>query len=215
MADDPTGLLKLAAALLRDRQLRMRFNHEPDQVIAEFQLTPAHRSLLYSMKAKEIGDAIETVAPTFAQEVRGKTPDPREFPPCDDQFLEDLDIGRTEYPSPEPQIQFIRPKRVKLQDLDGLPGDKKFALTISGQSFARDPDPSVRVRHIPSQTDLMVQSYLAGTFRCSRLVAIIANPTPTGLSPGIYKVIVTNNGSDITRGNPNTPKFAFDFEIQP
>jgi hypothetical protein len=169
------GLTDLVAALMRDEKVRSKFNHQPEVVMAEYQLSSNQRAGLLSMNPATISTAIQDELINFQNTVL----DAKEFPLTDPNFTPEPGGGGPMYPAPLPQVFRIRPKTAPA-------GGAAFELTIYGQSFSQVGTDVVINQH-GSSTKLVVQNVLTfGTFRCSGVRVLV---TPSGPA-GSYDVTV-------------------------
>lgn len=208
----PTQLLKLVASLLDDKGLRQRFNQDPRLVMTEFGLNAAERNKLLTMDPATVAAEVALQFNAFEQEVNNGNVVPGEFPPCSEDYKPELGSGGSEYPAPTPAIYRIRPRTISHAEVAAA--GEKLEVVITGKSFARDPDATAKVRRLSDSATWNVNSQLFGTFRCSRLVAVVGpKPPETTLAAGNYQIIVRNNGVDIerVRSSPTDP----DFKITP
>ena len=114
-----------------------------------------------------------------------------EFPPCSEDYLPELGQVLPQYPDPVPAVLRFRPLK--------LANPPPCELIVTGQSFSRAPDAIVKIVAKGTANALAVNSTLFGTFRCSRLRAVVAPPGMTNaIAPGMYTVQVVNS--------PGTPK---------
>lgn len=196
----PSQLLRLSAALLAQKDLRARFNADPEGVMIEFGLDDDERKILYLMDAEEIAKEVKKQFTDFETAVKGAKPDAAEFPPCSEDYTPELGGSGPEYPSPKPGIYRVRPERASRKAIKDA--GEKLEIVITGKSFRRGQQnrATVVIERLKSDGSLdvaeNVPSELYGTFRCSRLVVRLA---PFGTEQEImaadYKVVV-ENGSD-------------------
>jgi hypothetical protein len=181
MAGQSFQLVHLVSDLIRDPSLRQHFNEDPVEVMDEYELTADERLVLLAMDRPTLTAAVKQQLDNFQLA-------PGEFPPCSEEYLPELGKAPPEYPDPVPAILRFRPLKVKK---NALP----FELVVTGQSFSRSPDAVVKVTEKANAANVLaVSSTLFGTFRCSRLRAVVA---PQGgalaIPPGKYKVEVENS----------------------
>jgi hypothetical protein len=199
MAGPSFQLVHIVSDLIRDPALRQQFNEDPVKVMDEYELTKAERLILLTMDRPGITAAVK-------QELDSFQVDKSEFPPCSEEYLPELGQAPPEYPDPVPAILRFRPLKVKK---NALP----FELIVTGQSFSRSPDAIVKVTEkANSSNTLAVSSTLFGTFRCSRLRAVVAPKGAALTIPvGKYKVEVDNNPGT---ANAKTLTASLDLEVE-
>ncbi len=181
MANPSFQLVHIVSDLIRDPALRVQFNQDPVEVMDEYQLSVDERLTLLTMDRALITAAVKQELDNFQLSAG-------EFPPCSEEYLPELGKAPPEYPDPVPAILRFRPLKVKQ---NAFP----LELIVTGQSFSRAPDAVVKVtdKANPANT-LSVSSTLFGTYRCSRLRAVVA-PKGAALTvpAGMYKVEVENS----------------------
>jgi hypothetical protein len=188
--------------LLAQKDLRARFNQDPEGVMTEFGLDDDERKILYLMDAGEIAKVVQTQFTHFKKAVEDAKPDAAEFPPCSEDYTPDLGGGGPEYPSPKPGIYRVRPERAYRKAIKDA--GEKLEVVITGKSFRRGQQhrATVIIERLkpevppnPREVDKSetVPSDLYGTFRCSRLVVRLAPlGTETEIMAADYRVVVEN-----------------------
>ena len=174
-------LVHIVSDLIRDPALRQQFNADPGAVMDEYNLTADERLTLLSMDRPNVTAAVKQELDNF-QLAAG------EFPPCSEEYLPELGKAPPEYPDPVPAVLRFRPLKVKQNP-------PSFELIVTGQSFSRAPDAIVKVTEKGNPANaLAVSSVLFGTFRCSRLRAVVAPKGAALVIPlGKYTVEVENS----------------------
>jgi hypothetical protein len=180
-------LLQIVSDLIHDPALRQQFNQSPNAFMAPYNLTSFQRSVLLTMDRATIGEAIK-------QEIAGFDIDPSEFPACSEEYLPEGSVQPL-YPDAKPTIFRFHPHHVKLSDLPG----STFELIVTGQSFAPGVNMEVVDKNTPA-SKLGVSFTPLGTYRCSRLYAIVGPPPgpATSIPVGAYRIRVINS-----QGSPN------------
>ncbi len=183
-------LLRIVSDLVGDPALRQHFDQSPETFLKNYDPLPEpQRSALFTMDRQKIGAAITA-------ELMGFDVDETEFPPCSEEYLPEGSVDPL-YPDPKPSIFRFRPKHVKLSDLS----EPKFELIVTGQSFAPGATLEIQKKVGGDTAPKLGVSYtLLGTYRCSRIYAIVGPPpgqTPA-IPPGAYVVKVINS-----KGKPN------------
>jgi hypothetical protein len=157
------------------------------------------------MNALAIAKAVELEFPTFRDEVEDAQKKVVPIPPCSEEYRDDAEYGpfgdepRVMYPAPDPHIYRIRPRRVRKSDLK--PGKERTELVVTGRSLCPDPEPIVLVKRLSDGATWELGTNLFGTFRCSRLRAVLTPRDGDGgeIAAGFYNVIVRNNFKPIER----------------
>jgi hypothetical protein len=180
------NLLTLVGALIRDSEVRRRFNEKPNRVMKEYGLTADDKKILWSMTPATIEAAVDaTVLALFKTAILNAPSqmDKDEFPPIDDDYVE-TGTGPL-YPDPIPTVFRVRPRKIQVPATS-----KAFEFSIFGQSFSRDPEAKAKVKL--GTTQMAVKETVFGTFRCSRL-HVVVRPTGGGtVSAGTYDVTFVN-----------------------
>jgi hypothetical protein len=199
----PTQLLKLMAALLDDKELRRRFNDHPKRVMNEYGLNSAEKGIILTMDPAAIATEVMSQFTAFEQEIQNATVQQGEFPPCSEDYKPELGATETEYPSPTPGVYRIRPRTSTRQEIQAA--GENLEIVITGKSFARDPDPTVKVRRLSDGKEWGTsKTELFGTFRCSRIrTVVVPRPTENTILAGDYQVMVINNGQVLERKRKN------------
>lgn len=175
------GLLELIHALVHDREVRRRFNTNPDHVAKrEFQVTdPAALGALYSMDPAKIAQEIGTQFTSFNYSFMDG-----EFAPCGHRHQERPrgtgggGFATAQYPAPTPKIFRIEPPTAKA-------ADGAFELCVYGQSFS--PDATIEVVPAAGGPSLAVgHGRVFGTFRCSEAYGVVSP------AAGTFDVVVVN-----------------------
>jgi hypothetical protein len=171
-------LVHIVSDLVRNAALRQQFNADPVAVMNTYALTANERHILLSMDRATITDAVKAELDSYNLTAG-------EFPPCSEDYLPELGQAPPEYPDPVPAVLRFRPLKLK--------NPPPLELIVTGQSFSRAPDAVVKVfqKGNPASS-LSVSSTLFGTFRCSRLRAVLAPRTGPTIPAGTYTVQVVN-----------------------
>jgi hypothetical protein len=172
MSINEIPLFSIINDLIREPEVRQRFNRDPKKVIREYKLDVAANAdqleALLSMDKTTIGDKLSDLFRNQYQMIPG------EFPPPNENFLaEDGGIDPM-YPSPKPGTFRVRPWRVSATEVNAKPV-KAFELVVYGQSFVQV---DLRLRRI-SDSQVAKLSFAIppfGTFRGSILRAVVSPP---------------------------------------
>ena len=190
MAND-IPLLYLVADLMRDPELRQRFNQNPGRVMndARYGLDASQQDALMTMDKGIIGQALYTLFNLYDFPAG-------EFQPLsEDFFAEDGGIDPA-YPDPKPGIFRFRPLAVSAAAVNT---DKKFEIAVFGQSFHKKSQLALRRTNTPGAAEFSFH-HVIGTFRCSTVRAVVTParvpgaPSPEGkFNPGdTFDVVVVN-----------------------
>lgn len=191
MSNRTMPFLELIHDLIRDRELRTRFNTSPLHIAREYGLSGAEIADLFSMNPERMGKRVGLSLKQLNFEFMSG-----EFPLVSPDFAPDPSLAQAEYPSPEPQIFRIRPRRLKLSGLetDDDGNRKPIEFHIFGQSFS--PDASFELEEKSGTGSLAISGHrVFGTFRCSQAYGLVTPPS----TPGSYKVKVINTPLETDR----------------
>ena len=184
-----SALVRILGDLMHDAQLRQGFNLDPEGVMGRYGLSHAQRSVLMSMNPGTIAAAVQAEITGF--------PFPDEFPVDGENCLPEANAVVPIYPAPRPGVFRLRPRKIAVADIqNGL-----FELLVYGQSFSRDA--SLVVTHGSAQMNITGE-HVFGTFRCSRLRAVVA-----AQQPGAYRVQLKN-----CPGSANEELFPAPYDLQ-
>ena len=197
-------LLKLVAAMLEDASLRKRFVEKPNEVMNQYRLDATERAALLSMNPDTVKQAVNAQVGAFIAQIGNYQPAEGEFRACDEDYLPELGSAESEYPSPLPAIYRVRPLQTKVGSVS-----KGLELIVTGKSFDRDA--ALEVSPAGATEDWWpVPAEVFGTFRCSRLRAVVHDKTNHPLPAGHYRIRVRNNGTLLespTKANPYDADF--------
>jgi len=189
------NLTEIVRQLMLSRELRGRFNRNPEAVMSEFFLTDEERHILYSMDATTISPE---VFPPIDTQVGAFNIPQGEFRPAGPNCVPDPGVAMPVYPAPKPGLFRVRPRQVTPADLLTVkdnPGNVTasfFEISVFGQSLSRDPLPLTTITHKASGATLTIDTTrVFGTMRCSQLTLLVVAPT-TAAGVGDYEIEVTN-----------------------
>ncbi len=188
------NLTVLVRELLSERDLRGEFNRNPERVMREYGLTDAERHMLYKMDPTIIGPDL---FPPVDNQVVGFNIPQGEFRPAGPNCIPDPGVVLPTYPIPKPALFRVRPRRLTANDIITVVSNnvttKYIEIVVYGQSYSRNPEPEITIRHQGTGAALQVNSTnLFGTMRCSELsVRIIVAGTAAEI--GSYDITLTNS----------------------
>lgn len=182
------NLLMLVGALMRDEDVRRRFNEKPKRVMKQYKLTSDDRDVLWAMDPAKIVSSVNGLIADLKQEIThaANQMDPDEFPPIDDDYVE---TSGPLYPDPKPAVFRVRPRKIELPAATHPSVCESFEIKLFGQSFSRDPEATVEVT---GAQQMLAEAAVLGTFRCSRMCVVVRVQAGGIVPAGDYTVTLVN-----------------------